>query len=100
MKHDAFPDQKDGLTQVQIERVQGYALSVRPSVGPVSSLGDMPVRNGVLIAITSSDGVTGWGEIWCNFPPRGSVARLNLLQDVIGPRLLGLTFQNLSLIHI
>ena len=96
MKHDAFPDQKDGLTQVQIERVQGYALSVRPSVGPVSSLGDMPVRNGVLIAITSSDGVTGWGEIWCNFPPRGSVARLNLLQDVIGPRLLGLTFQNFA----
>lgn len=75
---------------VTIDRIQAYALSVRPPVGPVSSLGNMPVRNAVLVAITSTDGVTGWGEIWCNFPPRGNLARLNLLEDVIGPNLLGM----------
>ena len=96
MEQATFRPQKGGLAQVQIDRIQGYALSVRPPVGPVSSLGSMPVRNGVLIAITSSDGVTGWGEIWCNFPPRGAEARLNLMQDVIGPLLLGMTFQNFA----
>ena len=49
----------------------------------------MPVRNAVLVQITDSDGAYGWGEIWCNFPPRGNVSRLNLLEDVIGPALLG-----------
>ena len=96
MEQAAFRDPNGGLAQVQIDRIQGYALSVRPPVGPVSSLGTMPVRNGVLIAITSSDGVTGWGEIWCNFPPRGAEARLNLMQDVIGPLLLGMTFQDFA----
>ncbi|MEP5730381.1 MAG: mandelate racemase/muconate lactonizing enzyme family protein [Sulfitobacter sp.] len=96
MEQAACQTQNGGSTQIQIDRVQGYAMSVRPPVGPVSSLGNMPVRNGVLIAITSRDGATGWGEIWCNFPPRGAEARLNLMQDVIGPLLLGMTFQDFS----
>ena len=94
MEQTAFRDQIGRSAVVQIDRIQGYALSVRPPVGPVSSLGNMPVRNGVLIAITSRDGVTGWGEIWCNFPPRGAEARLNLMQDVIAPLLLGMTFND------
>ena len=96
MEHAAFRTHDGGSAQIQIDRIQGYALSVRPAVGPVSSLGNMPVRNGVLIAITSRDGVTGWGEVWCNFPPRGAEARLNLMQDVIGPLLLGMSFQDFA----
>lgn len=79
---------------ITIDRIEGFAVCAHPSVGPVSSLGTMPVRNGVLIAITSTDGVTGWGEIWCNFPPRGNLARLNLLHDVIAPLLFGSRFDS------
>jgi len=79
---------------IVIDRIEAYALSVRPPTGPVSSLGSMPVRNAVLVAITSKEGVTGWGEIWCNFPPRGNLARLNLLEDVIAPHLIGESFSN------
>ncbi len=79
---------------IVIDRIEAYALSVRPPTGPVSSLGSMPVRNAVLVAITSKEGVTGWGEIWCNFPPRGNLARLNLLEDVIAPHLMGESFSN------
>lgn len=81
---------------IQIAHIQAYALSVKPPVGPVSSLGNMPVRNAVLVAITSKQGVTGWGEVWCNFPPRGNLARLNLLQDVIAPYLIGKTYHDFS----
>ena len=79
---------------IVVDRIEGFAIEARPSVGPVSSLGSMPVRNGVLVAVTSKQGVTGWGEIWCNFPPRGNLARLNLLQDVIAPHMLGKTYGN------
>lgn len=82
---------------IVIDRIEAFALSARPSVGPVSSLGSMPVRNGVLISITSKQGITGWGEIWCNFPPRGNLARLNLLEDVIAPYILGKTYSNYAL---
>lgn len=77
---------------IEIKRVQAFAVSVRPPVGPESSLGSMPVRNGLLVALTAQDGVTGWGEIWCNFPPRGNLARLHLLEDVIAPQLIGARF--------
>ncbi|MEP1964275.1 mandelate racemase/muconate lactonizing enzyme family protein [Tateyamaria sp.] len=82
---------------ITIDRIEAFALTARPSVGPVSSLGMMPVRNGVLVAITSKDGATGWGEVWCNFPPRGNLARLNLLEDVIAPYILGKTYEHFDL---
>lgn len=74
---------------ITIDRVDCYALTARPPVGPVSSLGKMPVRNALLIRITSTDGAIGWGEIWCNFPPRGLLTRMHLLEDVIVPQLIG-----------
>ena len=77
---------------IKIERVEAYALSVAVENGPVSSLGKFETRNGLLIAITDSQGVTGWGEIWCNFPQRGALGRINLLQDTIVERLLDLEF--------
>lgn len=84
------------LRPIKIERMQAFAVSATPSFGPISSLGSMPVRNGVLVALTSSDDVTGWGEIWCNFPPRGNLARLHLLQDVIAPHVIGATYAHYS----
>lgn len=77
---------------IEIKRMQAFAVSVRPPVGPESSLGPMPVRNGLLVALTAKDDITGWGEVWCNFPPRGNIARLNLLEDVIAPQLIGTCF--------
>lgn len=79
---------------IKIDRIRAYALSCAVDGGPVSSLALMPTRNGVLIEITTSDGAIGWGEAWCNYPPRGNVAKVSLIQDVIAPELLGLSFQN------
>ena len=77
---------------IKIERIEVYALSVAVENGSVSSLGKFKTRNGLLVALTAKDGVTGWGEIWCNFPQRGALGRMNLLQDTIAERLLGLEF--------
>lgn len=80
------------MTPIIIDRIQAFAVSATPPRGPESSLGSMPVRNGLLLCLTTLDGVEGWGEVWCNFPPRGNISRLFLFEDVIAPRLVGRTF--------
>lgn len=51
--------------------------------GPVSTLAPMPVRCGLVLRITDADGAFGWGEAWCNYPPKGNASKLNLLRDPI-----------------
>lgn len=76
------------MPTITIERMQVFALSCAVAGGPVSSLAPMPTRNGLLLALTASDGCVGWGEAWCNYPPAGNLAKLALLRDVIGPKVL------------
>lgn len=73
---------------ITVERIEAYALSSAVVNGPRSSLAPMPTRNGLLIKLCDAEGGWGWGEAWCNFPPRGNLAKLLLLEDVIGPALL------------
>ncbi len=82
------------MRPIVIDRIQAFAISATPSHGPESSLASMPVRNGLLVKLTTLDGVEGWGEAWCNFPPRGNLSRLFLLEDVIAPPLLGLALND------
>lgn len=81
------------MTNIVIDHVKAFALCAKTPDGPKSSLAPMHQRNALLISITTKDGVTGWGEAWCNFPPGGALSRLNLLQDVIIPELIGTTFK-------
>ncbi|WP_068310311.1 mandelate racemase/muconate lactonizing enzyme family protein [Polycladidibacter hongkongensis] len=76
------------LLEEKIERIELFALACQVDGGPISSLADMPIRNGLLIKLTAKDGAYGWGEAWCNYPPRGNRARLELLRDPIGPTLM------------
>ncbi|MEM8664710.1 MAG: mandelate racemase/muconate lactonizing enzyme family protein [Pseudomonadota bacterium] len=70
---------------IAIERIEAFALACHVEGGPVSSLALMPLRTGLLIKLTASDGATGWGEAWCNYPPRGNLNKLALLEDPIAP---------------
>ncbi|SMR83940.1 L-alanine-DL-glutamate epimerase [Aliiroseovarius halocynthiae] len=73
----------------KVKQIEVFALSCAVDGGPVSTLALMPVRNGLLIRIEDEHGAFGWGEAWCNYPPKGNVAKLNLMQDPIGPMLVG-----------
>ncbi len=72
-----------------IDRIEVFALSCTVEGGPKSTLAPMPVRNGMLVRITTKGGAFGWGEGWCNYPPKGHLAKLNLMEDPIGPTVLG-----------
>ncbi len=54
----------------------------------------MPARNGCLVRVEDSAGAFGWGEVWCNFPPRGAQARAHLIEDVIAPALRETSFES------
>jgi len=76
------------------ERIRLFAVRAEPDHGPSSSLGPMPIRNGLLIEVTTREGAIGWGEVWCNFPPRGNESRLQLFADVVAAEIIGRRFPN------
>ncbi len=77
---------------IRIARIESVRLRAEVSGLPSSSLGAMRARNGLLVRVEDADGVSGWGEVWCNFPPHASQSRQQLLQNVIGPELIGRSF--------
>lgn len=60
-----------------------------PVKTPMTSISNVVT---LLLRITDSDGVRGWGEIWCNFPRFGFHHRARLLREVIGPLATGRSF--------
>lgn len=79
----------DNLALGTVEKINVYALACTVPEGPVSTLALMPVRNGLLIRIELDTGLFGWGEAWCNYPPKGNLAKLALFEGPIGDALLG-----------
>ncbi len=77
---------------IHIGRIETFRLRADVEGLPASALGAMRARNGLLVRIEEPDGAFGWGEVWCNFPPHASQSRQKLLQNVIGPELIGRSF--------
>lgn len=71
-------------------RVYRYPLET-----PVqTSFGIMRDRPMLLVGVTADSGVTGWGEVWCNFPAVGAEHRARLVDSVLAPMLVGQSFEN------
>ena len=51
----------------------------------VTSFGTMNDRPMVLVRAEDANGVTGWGEVWCNFPAVGAEHRARLVHGVLAP---------------
>lgn len=51
----------------------------------VTSFGVMRDRPMVLVEAEGEDGITGWGEAWCNFPAVGAEHRARLVESVLAP---------------
>lgn len=75
-----------------VAHITAFALRW-PVQRPVqTSFGTMFDRPAVLVRVEASDGVVGWGEIWCNFPACGAEHRVRLLETVVAPLVMGHTF--------
>jgi len=76
------------LPPIRLAQVEAIVLRV-PIDEPVqTSFGIMHDRPAVLVRVIDSDGMEGWGEIWCNFPSVGAEHRARLLESCVAPLLL------------
>lgn len=72
-----------------VERVEVHVLRCPVAVPVRTSFGTMYDRPAVLVSLTDSDGCTGWGEIWSNFPACGAEHRAAIVSTVLAPMLTG-----------
>ena len=50
-----------------------------------TSFGTMIDRPMVLVKLVDEDGVTGYGEVWCNYPSVGAEHRARLVKNIFAP---------------
>ncbi|NOG70029.1 mandelate racemase/muconate lactonizing enzyme family protein [Roseicella sp. DB1501] len=72
-----------------IVRAEAFVCRAPIAVPVVNAFGAMAERVAVFLRLTDAAGVSGWGEIWSNFPTLGAEHRARLFDAFIAPRLLG-----------
>ena len=73
-------------------KVEAYVYRAPIDTPVQASFGTMKDRPAVFVRVTDSDGATGWGEVWCNFPTVGAEHRARLVDSVFAPLLTGKSF--------
>jgi L-alanine-DL-glutamate epimerase-like enolase superfamily enzyme len=74
-----------------VTRVDVHVFRAPIATPVVNAFGAMRNRPMALVSIADGDGITGWGEIWCNFPVVGAEHRARLVASVFAPLLVGRT---------
>lgn len=75
-----------------IERIEAFAYRVPIDRPVATSFGVMNDRPAVFVRLTDSDGATGLGEIFANWPAAGAEHRVRLLMLDIADLVLGRTY--------
>ena len=73
----------------EIARLDVYALEAKIDRPVTTSFGSIPARVSALLRIEDTDGCSGWGEIWGNFPSITCAYRAALACQVLPEPLLG-----------
>lgn len=79
---------------LRIARLEAFVFRAPIDTPVVTSFGTMRDRPMVLVRLTDADGVSGWGEIWCNFPTVGAEHRARLATSVLAPLVEGKSFSS------
>ncbi|KWV58663.1 mandelate racemase [Bradyrhizobium macuxiense] len=72
-----------------IKNVQAFCYRYPLATPVVTSFGRMLSRPAVFVRAEDTDGVVGWGEVWCNFPSTGAEHRARLVNEVLAPAAVG-----------
>jgi L-alanine-DL-glutamate epimerase-like enolase superfamily enzyme len=75
-------------TPFTIRSVQAFCFRYPLSTPVVTSFGSMRDRPAVFVRVEESEGETGWGEAWCNFPSVGAEHRTRLINEMLAPMLI------------
>ena len=69
--------------------MEAYCYRFPLATPVITSFGRMTDRPAVFVRLEDEDGVEGWGEVWCNFPSVGAEHRARLVDEVLGPLVVG-----------
>src|SRR5690606_11665741 len=72
----------------RLKAVETFVLRAPVETPVQTSFGIMRERPALLVRIQDEDGLSGWGEVWCNFPSVGAEHRARLIHTYIKPLLL------------
>jgi D-galactarolactone cycloisomerase len=82
----------DNVLPLKVPIVAVTAIVRRmPIAVPVrTSFGSMKDRPAVFLRVAAAVGISGYGEVWCNFPIFAAEHRQRLAEEVVGPALVAL----------
>jgi L-alanine-DL-glutamate epimerase-like enolase superfamily enzyme len=80
--------------QFAIRTVRASSYRFPLSTPVVTSFGRMLNRPAVFVEVQDQDGVTGWGEVWSNFPAVGAEHRVRIVNEILAP-----LAENISISH-
>ena len=86
------PEGKGFSQALTVASIDVHPLRAAGGVSPSMALGVMPTRPALLVSVTDTQGCTGWGEVWANFPPRANVHKAHLIEDIVAPKMEGHSF--------
>lgn len=69
----------------RLRSLRAHVLRAPVAIPVQTSFGLMTDRPMVLVEAVDEDGLTGWGEVWCNFPQVGAEHRARLVEHVLAP---------------
>lgn len=82
-------DTNDSRLAFEVHRLDIFVFRA-PADPPVqTSFGTMRNRPAVLLRVTDAQGVSGWGEVWCNFPVVGAEHRARMAAYYLRPQITG-----------
>ncbi len=84
------------IDPIRLTDLTAFPLAATVGETPQLSVATMTQRQGLVLRVASADGAFGWGEVWCNFPPRGMFHKRDLLEHVFAPAVLDRTFSSPS----
>ena len=88
--------QKGEPMSISIDRLEAFVFRAPIDIPVQTSFGIMRDRPAVFLRITDTDGCSGWGEVWCNFPTVGAEHRARLIDSVFAHLLVGRTIESAS----
>ena len=92
---DTLSGSSVGLPATDSFTIESLTVEVyRAPIGrPVrTAFGTMVDRPAVVVTARSTGGISGYGEVWCNFPSPAAEYRARLIATVLTPELLGKTW--------
>lgn len=75
-----------------VARIEAHVLRWPVRTPVRTSFGTMTDRPALFVRVEDTDGASGWGEVWCNFPSVGAEHRARLIDAVLAPLLVGERF--------